>query len=142
MVYRSGTHVNSMYMQNFSLGRRLTFANLRFCGSSSNFSLQNLGAWHLGAAKVSNPREFSPQKSHFSSIRQVFSLQSFYCTVLSRLHDPVAGWISGKDRSLAQSSYSLARCGDWLSYAGERVNLAKSGCHPRKASELEGLHRV
>ena len=22
---------------------------------------------------------------------------------------------------------------------GERVNLAKSGCHPRKAGELEGL---
>ena len=29
--------------------------------------------------------------------------------------------------------------GDWLFYAGERVNIAKSGCHPRKAGELEGL---
>ena len=30
-------------------------------------------------------------------------------------------------------------CLDWLFYAGERVNLAESGCHPRKAGELEGL---
>ena len=31
------------------------------------------------------------------------------------------------------------RVPDWLFYAGERVNIAKSGCYPRKAGELEGL---
>ena len=36
-VCRSGTRANSMYIQNFSLGWRLTFANFWFCGSSQNF---------------------------------------------------------------------------------------------------------
>ena len=75
-------------------------------------------------------------------IRQVFSLQSFRCTVLPRLHDPVADWISGKDRRLAQRSYSLARCG-WLAilrgWAGEhrkiRVSPEKSGWVGRSATE-------
>ena len=113
-VCRSGTRANSLYMENFSHGRWLTFANLSFCGSSRNFFPRNLGAWHPwrgNCAKASIPREFSPRKSYFSSIGQVFSLQSFHCTVLPRLRDPVADWISGKDRRLVQRSYSLARSG-------------------------------
>jgi len=35
-----------MYMQNFSLGRWLTFANLWFCGSSQEFFPRILGVWH------------------------------------------------------------------------------------------------
>ena len=45
-VCRSGTRANSVYMENFSLGWRLTFANLWFCGSSRNFFPRNLGARH------------------------------------------------------------------------------------------------
>ena len=76
------------------------------------FSPRILGGMaFLAWQKQDNLREFSPRKSYFSSIRQVFSLQSFRCTVLPRLHDPVADWISGKDQRLAQRSYSLARCG-------------------------------
>ena len=117
-------------MQNFRLGRRLTFANLWFCGSLWNFFPQIWGRSILSAAKASS---FSV-KIVFSSIRQVFSHQSFRYTVLPRLHDPVADWISGKDQRLAQCSYSLARCG-WLAilrrWAGEhrkiRVSPEKSG---------------
>ena len=42
----TGTRANSMYMENFTLGRRLTFANLSFCDSSRNFFPRNLGAWY------------------------------------------------------------------------------------------------
>ena len=133
-VCRSWTHANSMFMQNFSLGWRLTFANLWFCGSLRHFFRKIWGRGFLGAAKPSYPRELSPRKSYFSSIRQVFSLQSFCCTVLPCLHDPVADKISGKDQHLAQHSYSLARSG-WLAIphglAGEpckiRVSPEKSG---------------
>ena len=103
-VCRTGTRANSVYMENFSLGWRLTFANLWFCGSSRNFFFREIwGRGILGATKASNPRELSPRKSYFSSIHQVFSLQSFRCTVLPRLHHPVADWISGKDRCLGSA---------------------------------------
>ena len=145
-VCRSGTRANSMYMQNFSLGWwRLTFANLWFCGFSRKFFPREI--WGRGILGASNPRDLSPRKSYFSSIRQVFSLQSFCCTVLPRLHNPVVDWISRKDRRLAQRLYSLARCG-WLAilrgWAGEpckiRVSPEKNGWVGRSA--LGHVHGV
>ena len=65
-VYRSGTRAHSMYMQNFSLGRRLIFANfLVLWLFAKGFPLKIWGRGILGAAKASNPREFSSQKSFF-----------------------------------------------------------------------------
>ena len=86
-VYCSGTRANSMYTQKFSLGKRLTFAKLRFCGSLvpaqateswagpgneaslwlfvEIFLREIWGRGILGAAKASDPREFSPRKSYF-----------------------------------------------------------------------------
>ena len=85
-----------MYVQNFRLWRGLTFTNLWFRGSSRNFSCK---VWGRGKSD-----QFSPRKSYFSSIRQVFSLQSFHCTVLPRLRDPVADWISGQMRVTGYST--------------------------------------
>ena len=128
-------------MQNFSLGWRLTFANLWFCGSSREiFSPRNWGAWHPWRDKSEQSAPAFSAKIVFFINLPSFLPQSFRCTVLPRLHDPVADWISGKDRRLAQRSHSLARCG-WLAilrgWAGEpcktRVSPEKSGWVGRSA---------
>ena len=110
-VYRSGTRANSMYTQNFSLGKRLTFAKLRFCGSlvpaqateswagpGNEASLwlfveiflgEIWGCGILGAAKASNPREFSPRKSQFAKFSPPQISPVRYCFVFMIL------WLAG-----------------------------------------------
>ena len=61
-------------------------------------------------------------------------LQTLQQMTIKWLSLAVADWINGKYRRLVQ----LAR-GGWLFYTGERVNPAKSRCHPQKAGDSEGL---
>ena len=53
-------------------GRKLSQIS-QFCGYSRKFSPQNWGCGTFGAAKVSNPRKFSPRKLYFSPIWRKFS---------------------------------------------------------------------
>ena len=57
-----------MVLYSGKLLREKTFVNFTVL-----FSLQNWGCGTFGAAKVSNPRKFSPWKSYFSPIRRKFS---------------------------------------------------------------------
>ena len=66
--------VYSMYMQNFRLGRGLTFANLWFCGSSrAKFFLRKF--WGRGILKLS-ARGKSEQSARVFSAKIVFFINS------------------------------------------------------------------
>ena len=99
-----------MYMQNFSLGWRLTLQICGFVALREIFSPRNLGAWHPWRDMSTKSQQSAPAfsaKIVFFINSPSFLPQSFRCTVLPRLHDPVADWISRKDRRLAQRSHSL-----------------------------------
>ena len=109
-VCRSGMCANSMYMENFSLGRRLTHKFV-VLWLFVKFFLQNLGAWHPWLSKSEHSTRVFSMKIVFFFNWPSFLHPKFHCTILPRLHDPVADWISRKDRRLVQHSYSLARSG-------------------------------
>ena len=60
------------------LSREKTFADFAVLWLFANvFSAKFGGVVSFGAAKVSNPRKFSPQKSYFSPIRESFLPPNF-----------------------------------------------------------------
>jgi len=97
-VCRSGTRANSMYMENFNLGRRLTFANLSFCGSSRNFSPRNLGAWHPWRGKSEHSARVFSAKIVFCFNWPSFLPPKFSLYGIASSSWP-GGWLDQRKRS-------------------------------------------
>ena len=112
MVYRSGKCVNSMYMQNFSLGRRLTFANFAVLWLFAKvFSAKFGGVAFLAQPKQAIRESFLHKNHIFHQFAQVSSSKDsavwYYLIFMIQ-------WLTGsaeKIDALAQRLYSLVRCG-------------------------------
>ena len=124
---------------------------LHFTSVMKNWTISK---WPNAAAKCKGVVQFDlwplksgdqePQKGTIKQLNTLFANQKMWSqsqtlqqATYKWLPLALADWIGGNDRHLALPSQMCM--GDWLFYAGERVNPAKFGCHPHNAGELEGL---